>query len=238
MRTLIEGAKRLRFDLSERQIEAFRVYYEEMMRYRERADLTSLTDPAAVQRRHFLESLAFLRAIESAGAFGAKAIDIGSGAGFPGLPIKIVRPELALTLLEATGRKAEFLRHVVEALDLTGVDIVQGRAEEVAHEPERREAYDLALARAVAPLPTLVELALPFVRVGGLLAAQKGSGAIREVEEAARALEVCGGHVERFISLDLPGPGPVPNAVLIRKLALTPAAYPRRAGMPSKHPLR
>ena len=164
MRLLTEGAKRLRLGLSPGQLQAFRTYMEEMAAARPRLRLTALTDPDAVQRRHFLEPLAMLAALEEMGPLAEAAIDIGSGAGFPGLPIKIVRPRLTLTLLEAHGRRAAFLQSLVQRLRLKGVTVINIRAEELAHDDGHREAYDLALARAVAPLPVLIELALPTGR--------------------------------------------------------------------------
>lgn len=238
MKTLSEGAERLRISLSPPQLEAFRTVYRELIAERPRAGLTSLTDSEAVQRRHFLESLALLRALEDANALGPNAIDIGSGAGFPGIPIKIVRPALALTLVEATAKKAAFLLHLVRRLGLSDVTLVQARAEELAHDPAQRAAYHLALARAVAPLPVLVELALPFLRLGGYLATPKGSAAPREINQAAAALDTCGGQLALVQPLDLPGPGPIPTLVLIRKVADTPDRFPRRPGIPAKRPLR
>jgi len=164
-------------------------------------------------------------------------IDLGTGAGIPGIPVKIVRPDLEITLLEATGKKARFVEETVKELGLSGAHVIHGRAEEMAREPAHRESYGLALARAVGPLRMLVELALPFLRIGGCLAAPKGSGAAREVREAARALAECGGTVERVGPLDVPGPGPKPMLVLVRKTAATPERYPRRTGAPRKRPL-
>ena len=224
-------------NLSPAQVEAFRVYTRLLVEEGSRLNLTSLKEPGAVERRHFGESLALLEALESLGAVGSPVIDIGSGAGFPGLPIKIARPDLHVTLLEATGKKARFLEFAVRELELDRVAVVNGRAEEVAHDAAHRGAYALALARAVAPLPALVELALPFLQVGGYLAAPKGSGAAREVRESANALRLCGGEVEAIQPLHVPGPGPAPTLVLIRKLAETPGQYPRRPGMPAKRPL-
>ncbi|HLB26798.1 MAG TPA: 16S rRNA (guanine(527)-N(7))-methyltransferase RsmG [Dehalococcoidia bacterium] len=238
MEILRRGAKRLRFELRKGELDAFRVYLAELEAARPRLRLTALTDPEAVQRRHFLEPLALLAALEDLGVLGADVIDIGSGAGFPGLPIKIVRPQLRLTLLEANGRRAAFLEGLVGRLGLAGVAVVNGRAEEVAHSPGHREAYDLALARAVAPLPVLVELALPFLRVGGALAAPKGSAARREIAEAAAALAACGGAVAYVGALAVPAAGTPPTLVVIRKESPTPARFPRRAGIPAKHPLR
>jgi 16S rRNA (guanine527-N7)-methyltransferase len=229
--------KRLRIHLSASQREAFDAYYQELVSIRGRVSLTSLRDRESIERRHFLESLTLLKAIENAGALASPVIDIGSGAGFPGVPMKIARPELKLTLLEATEKKAAFLRDLVVRLRLSGAPVINGRAEKLAHDPAHRGAYALAVARAVAPLRTLVELALPFVMTGGYLAAPKGSGAAREVREAENALAVCGGEVEVVRKLEMPPPGIAPTFVLVRKVAETPEDYPRRSGMPSKRPL-
>ena len=224
--------------LSRGQLDAFQVYSDLLIAEGRRTNLTALREPGEISRRHFQESLALLEAIEAAGAFASPAIDAGTGAGFPGVPIKIARPEMELTLLEATGKKVAFLQRLVSRLGLSGVQVVYGRAEEVAHRPEQRESYALALARAVAPLPVLVELALPFLRTGGHLAAAKGSGAQREAREAEAALAACGGEVVSVGKLDVAGPGPAPSLVLIRKTAPTSERYPRRAGMPAKRPIR
>jgi 16S rRNA (guanine527-N7)-methyltransferase len=238
MRALTEGTKRLRLGLSSNQLEAFRVYMDEMEAARPRLRLTSLTDPEAVQRRHFLEPLALLIALEQIGPLADTAIDIGSGAGFPGLPIKIVRPSLTLTLLEAHSRRAAFLQRLIQRLRLKDVTVINGRAEELAHDPNHREAYELALARAVAPLPVLIELALPFLRIGGHLAAPKGSSAHHEAQEAIAALRACGGLLESLRPLEVPGAETAPTLVVIRKTSSTPERFPRRPGIPAKRPLR
>lgn len=238
MRILTEGAARLRFGLNPDQLEAFHTYMEEMEAARPSLRLTALTDPEAVQRRHFLEPLALLVALEEMGPLPETAIDIGSGAGFPGLPIKIVRPRLSLTLLEAHGRRSAFLQRLVQRLGLKDVAVINSRAEELAHDPAHRETYDLALSRAVAPLAVLVELALPFLKVGGLLAAPKGSGARGEAQEALAALHTCGGLLESLGPLAVPGAETAPTLVLIRKTSSTPERFPRRPGIPAKRPLR
>ena len=147
-------------------------------------------------------------------------------------------PELSLTLLEATAKKSAFLRRVLGDLTLPDARVVTGRAEEVAHADPHREAYDVAVSRAVAPLPVLTELALPFLRIGGLLAAPKGSGARREAQEAIAALRTCGGLLESLRPLDIPGAEPAPTLVIIRKISSTPERFPRRPGIPAKRPLR
>lgn len=232
-----EVGKRLRNHLSSVQYEAFDLYARRLLEARRGANLTSLSDRDAIERRHFLESIALLNALTDAAAVESPVIDIGTGAGIPGLPLKIMRPDLEVTLLEATGKKVRFLEEVVRQLELKDVLALQGRAEELARDPAHREAYALAVARAVAPLRILVELALPFVRVGGYLAAAKGSGAAREVREAENALAECGGAIDRLVSLDVPGPGPAPTLVLVRKVSPTPDRYPRRTGVPQKRPL-
>jgi 16S rRNA (guanine527-N7)-methyltransferase len=202
-----------------------------------RYNLTSLRDPEAIRHRHFQESLSLLQAIETENALDSPVIDVGSGGGLPGIPIKIVRPDVELALLEATGKKAAFLTKVVEALGLTGVSVVNARAEDLGHDPAHREHYAVALARAVAPLRVLVELALPLLRVDGILASQKGSGADREVREAASALDKLGGEVVSVRRFEAPASAAQPALVLIRKVRPTPAQHPRRAGIPSKRPL-
>lgn len=232
-------AKQLRCQVrvTREQSAAFDRYRDLLSSEAGRYGLTSLRDPEAVQTRHFDESLAFLEAIEREGEVGSPAIDIGTGAGIPGIPIKIVRPQLVLTLLDATRKKTEFLHKAVWELGLEGVTIVAGRAEEVAHDAGHREQYALAMAKAVAPLRVLAELALPFLRVGGHLAAQKGSSAEREVREAARAIEVCGGEIVSAERFETPGTAVPQTIILIRKVAPTPETYPRRPGMPAKRPL-
>jgi 16S rRNA (guanine527-N7)-methyltransferase len=210
-------------------------------------NLTSVRGPEAVERRHIVESLAVVRALEEAGRLphGARAIDVGSGGGLPGVPLAIVRPDAGVTLLEATGKKAAFLERAARDLGLTNVRVLARRAEDAAHDPDERERYDLALARAVAPLATLAELTLPFVTVGGALAAVKGSRAEEEIAAAAVALRRCGGGDVLSLPLPLPveGAAAAPAAAPLRllivpKLNATPANLPRRPGMPAKRPLR
>jgi len=224
--------------LDGRQLGQFEEYYRLLIAANERVNLTSVTAYEEVQRRHFGESLAVAAALYRTGVLrsgqAARTIDLGAGAGFPGLPIKIAHPTLRLVLLESAAKKTAFLEEVVERLALADVAVITGRAEDAAREPAHREAYDLALARAVAPLPTLVELALPFLRLDGVLAAPKGSRAAREVAAAAPALRACGG---RLLSTERLADSPL-TLVLVEKTAPTPPTYPRRPGIPAKRPLR
>jgi 16S rRNA (guanine527-N7)-methyltransferase len=237
MERLVDGAQRLLgLTLTQRQIEAFRLYQQELVSWNTRFNLTAITDSAGVQIRHFLDSLSCLLAIGEGGR-EQSLLDIGSGAGFPGLPLKIARPTLRLTLLEATGKKADFLRHVVDLLDLHNVNVIHTRAEEAGQDPLHREAYDWVAARAVAAMPTLVEYLLPLCRLGGHCLAQKGEDAAAEVSSADAAVGLLGGRLNRLVPVELPGLAETRYLVVIDKVARTPDKYPRQSGRPAKRPL-
>ena len=241
MNLLFEGARHLGLELNEEHLEAFEIYYRELVAWNEKVNLTAITDYEEVQVKHFLDSLTCLLAFKGTKAQrheSTKAIDIGAGAGFPGLPLKIVCPGLQLTLLEATGKKVGFLEHIVSSLGLEGVEVIKGRAEEVGRDPAHRERYDLALARAVAELPVLVEYALPFCKLGGLFVAQKGPEGDAEARAAEGAIAVLGGVLRRIVHLELPPLAEPRSLVIIEKIAPTPAKYPRRPGIPSKRPIK
>jgi len=241
MQRLIDGTRALNLRLTDRQLAAFQLYYEELVAWNERFNLTAITEFEPVQIRHFLDSLSCLLAEETRRALGrpdARAIDVGSGAGFPGIPLKLVCPGLRLTLLEATGKKVAFLEHVIERLGLQRAMAVHARAEDLAHDPAHREGYDLALARAVAELPVVVEYALPFCKVGGWLVAQKGEAGAAEAWTAEAAIKLLGGELRRVLHVELPGLPEDRSLVVVEKVSPTPEKYPRRAGMPGKRPLR
>ena len=224
--TILEaGAGALGLDLDAWQLDRFRRYGEALLDWNGRMNLTAITDPAQVQALHFLDALALVPAIRAwcraAGFDDPTLIDVGSGAGLPGLPLKIALPRLRVTLLDAIGKRVAFLAHVVDELGLRGIGAVQGRAEEVARDGEWREQFDLVTARALARLPTLLEWCLPFARVGGLLLAPKAGDLAAEVAQGQRAAKVLGGAVRgvRPVQLaDLPGRA----LVLVDKLAPTP----------------
>ena len=162
---------------------------------------------------------------------------MGTGAGFPGIPIKIIYPKVKLSLVESVGKKAEFCRHVVKVLDLPGVEVIQERAENLGQNPAYREYYDWAVARAVAILPVLAEYLLPLVRVGGSILAMKGESGPAEAHSAEHALKVLGGHLRQLIPVTLPGVAEERYLVVIDKVAATPKGYPRNVGVPAKRPL-
>jgi 16S rRNA (guanine527-N7)-methyltransferase len=246
MDLLSEAARNMGFALTSAHLRTFQTYYEELSAWNQRFNLTAVTKYEHVQIRHFLDSLSCLLAVGSSKggrwwpgvpAPGVRAIDVGSGAGFPGLPLKILHPRLNLTLLEATGKKAEFLKHAVAHLELGKVAVIHGRAEELGQDETHRENYDLVLARAVADLPVLVEYLLPLCRLGGKCIAQKGISAHEELTASQYAISLLGGEVHYVVPVELPGLAETRHLVIINKVARTPQKYPRRPGTPGKHPL-
>ena len=232
---LLEGAEILGLPPSPHQLAQFERYALDLVEWNRRANLTTITDSLDIVRKHFLDSLSVLSVCDPKP--GARMIDVGSGAGFPGLPLRIARPGLRVTLLEATRKKCDFLRHVVGALELDGVYVVNARAEDAARDAAHRERYDVAVARAVAEAPTLVEYLLPFVKVGGCALALKSGEVDAEVERAGAAIATLGGRLQRIAPVSVPGIDEPRTIVVVDKVAPTPDKYPRRAGMPEKRPI-
>lgn len=251
MELLRAGAGALGLTLGAGHLAAFEAYYRELAAWNERLNLTAITGYEEVQRRHFLDSLSCLLALPGGlaadglpnavpiqvGPGGLRLADVGTGAGFPGIPLKIMLPDARITLIEATAKKVAFLRHIVRLLALEGVEIVNARAEDVGRLPEHREQYDMVVARAVAPLCVLAEYCLPLCRVGGRVVAQKGSEGAEEAEQAREAIALLGGGPIEVKPVEIAELPPNRTLVVIAKVAKTPEEYPRRAGMPSKRPL-
>lgn len=221
--------------LSRTQLSALTLYERELTDWNARFNLTAIRDPQEIHAKHFLDSLTCLLALRESPI--GRLIDVGTGAGFPGIPIKIAYPKMQLTLVESVGKKAKFCRHVVKILDLQGVDVVQERAENLGQDPAFREQYDYAVARAVAILPVLAEYLLPLVRVGGSMLAMKGESGLAEAHSAERALRLLGGHLRQLMPVSLPGVAEERYLVVIDKVAATPNGYPRKVGVPAKRPL-
>ena len=230
--SLADSARAFGITLTPAQDDAFETYYRELVAWNARVNLTAITARDDVLVKHFLDSLSVAPQLRD----GQRVIDLGAGAGFPGLPLKIVLPHLRLTLLEATGKKVAFLKHIITQLELRNTVAVQARAEDLAHHAAHRAQYDVAVARAVANLATLLEYALPFVRQGGIFIAQKGVAVDEEIRAAARALDLLGGRVRAVAPVQLPGLEPR-HLVVVEKAATTPEQYPRRAGIPERKPL-
>ena len=221
--------------LSPRQLALFARYEQELLDWNARFNLTAIRDTESIRAKHFLDSLSCLQAWRDTPP--GCLIDVGTGAGFPGIPLKIVQPSLSLTLVESVGKKAEFCRHVAAALGLERVEVSQSRAEEIGQAARYRERFDWAVGRAVANLPILVEYLLPLVRVGGAVLAQKGESGPAEAHASEKAVRLLGGRLRQLIKVDLPGVAEERYLIIIDKIAATPPNYPRKVGVPSKKPL-
>ena len=206
----------------------------ELLDWNTRVNLTAITDPVDVLLKHFLDSLSLLGAYQ---AEQTRMLDIGAGAGFPGLPLKIARPSWEVVLLEATGKKVNFQRHIVETLGLSGIEAIHGRAEELAHRSEYRASFDLVTARAVAALPALLEYAAPFCRVGGQILLPKKGELAEELEQGKRAAHMLGLVLKADISVTLPGLNDGRRILVWEQVKLCPAHYPRSGSAMAKKPL-
>jgi 16S rRNA (guanine527-N7)-methyltransferase len=225
----------LGFSLSGEQLRAFRTYEDLLLEWNRRINLTAITGREDVRAKHFLDSLSCCKVLTPQP--GNRIIDIGTGAGFPGVPLKILCPDIRLTLVDSVGKKTDFCRRLVDCLGLVNVTVIHARAEEIGRDSAHRGAYQWALARAVADLSILVEYLLPLVTVGGFILAQKGAGGPAEVRSASKALNMLGGTVAHVEPVDLPGITETRHLIVIRKSTATPEQYPRRIGVPSKRPL-
>ena len=221
--------------LTEQQMEQFQCYYELLIEWNQRMNLTAITEPREVAVKHMIDSLSAYE--DKIFKPNASLADVGTGAGFPGIPLKIFRPDLELTLLDSLNKRVHFLQTVVDELGLEDVDCVHARAEEGARMKKYREQYDLAVSRAVARLPILCEYCLPFVKRGGHFLALKGRAFAEEVEEAAKAIKVMGGSHTDVREVHLPGLDDKRAIITVTKTMPTPKAYPRKAGTPAKNPL-
>jgi 16S rRNA (guanine527-N7)-methyltransferase len=237
---LQEGCHALGIALDAQQLAQFELYYRELVDWNDKINLTAITEYREVQIKHFLDSLVALPLIAAAvgDAFPAvRLLDVGTGAGFPGIPLKIVAPSLKVTLMDGTGKKIAFLREVVAKLGLAQVEVVQGRAEEMGNSADYRAQFDLVTARAVASLNTLVEYLLPLVRRGGLAVIYKGASAPQELVESRKAIGLLGGEVLRLAPVQVPMLDEQRFVLLIKKQQPTPDRYPRGQGLPRKKPL-
>jgi 16S rRNA (guanine527-N7)-methyltransferase len=239
MKKLVEGAGKLGIKLNSRQVRQFELYYRELIEWNERINLTAITDYSSVQVKHFLDSLTITLALpeEEVKRPDSNIIDIGTGAGFPGVPLRILFPHPRLVLLEPTTKKTAFLHHIIHKLELQNVEVLNSRAEEAAHLPAYREQFALVLSRAVALLPTLVELTLPFCRIGGRFIAQKKGEIDQEVDRAKEAIAALGGKLGQIKKIELDEFNDARYLVVIDKICPTPGKYPRRAGLPKRRPI-
>lgn len=240
MNRLIAGADKLGIKLSSRHVKQFELYYQELIKWNTKTNLTAITDYSSIQLKHFLDSLTVTLALSTEDMLRPDftIVDIGTGAGFPGLPLKILFPQPRLVLIEPTAKKTAFLHHIVRKLELENVEVLNSRAEEAAPLPLYREQFALALSRAVALLPTLVELALPFCQIGGRFIAQKKGDIGQELNRAEKAVVVLGGKLEQIKKIELNEFDDARCLVVIDKICPTPGKYPRRAGLPKRRPIQ
>jgi 16S rRNA (guanine527-N7)-methyltransferase len=217
------------------QIHLLDRYVQELDIWNERYSLTAIHDQEKVRVKHFLDSFSCYLVMENTPM--RRLIDIGSGAGFPGIPLKILLPEVEVTLVDSVKKKTEFCQHIIEVLQLEGIEVVRERAERLAKDPQYREQYDWAVARAVANLRELAEYLIPFIRLRGHMLAMKGDSGPAEAHDAMEAIKLLGGELSKIHQLTLPGVAENRYLVVIKKKASTPERYPRRVGIPQKRPL-
>jgi 16S rRNA (guanine527-N7)-methyltransferase len=237
MEILKAGAVGLGIPLDRQQLEQFEIYYREIITWNRKINLTRITGPEEAQNKHFLDSLTIVLAVPALAEKNLKVIDIGTGAGLPGIPLKIAFPGTELALLEATAKKAAFLKEVVKKLEMQDTKVIAERAEVTAHNGQFREQFDIALARAVTALPSLAELMIPFCKLGGMCVAMKKGDIDEEVTSAQRAIERLGGRLREVKPVELHDLQDNRRLVIIDKIRPTPMDYPRRSGVPVKRPL-
>ncbi len=232
---LIRGLETLNFDISEGQLKKFDTYVSLLLEWNEKMNLTAIVDPEDIMVEHFLDSISILKEIDI--GQNSYVIDVGTGAGFPGIPIKIMRPDIKIVLMDSLRKRTEFLEALKDELDLMDVEIIHSRAEDLGRNEGYREQFDIALSRAVASLNILSEYCLPFVKVGGTFVSYKGPAAHEELSNAHRAIKVLGNGKPQIKKVEVPYSPKTHNLICIQKLSSTPKKYPRSPGKVKKSPL-
>ena len=233
---LTKKVKELSIILNDKQIQQFEQYYNILVEWNKVMNLTAITEYEEVVEKHFLDSLTIVDAINMEKI--ETLIDVGTGAGFPGIPLKIAFPHLKVTLLDSLNKRIKFLNEVIDLLDLDDIKAIHGRAEDYAKQAEYREQYDICVSRAVANLATLSEYCLPYVKVDGLFVPYKSGEIDEELKSSEKAVSILGGKVEEVVKFQLPGTDIGRSFVKIHKIKETKKKYPRKAGMPTKEPLK
>lgn len=234
---MLNDLKEFNIYLDEKQIYQFCKYYEILMEWNSFMNLTSITEFNEVLKKHFVDSLSLIKAVPDLAEKKYNLIDVGTGAGFPGIPLKIVFSNLKITLLDSLNKRVQFLNEVVNQLNLENILIIHGRAEDYARPDKFRESYDLCVSRAVANLTTLSEYCIPFVKKDGFFISYKSEKITEEFDNAKAAIHLLGGKFDKQIEFQLPNSNIYRNLFIIKKMDITPIKYPRKAGLPSKEPL-
>lgn len=224
-------------ELTAEMEEQFLLYYNMLIEWNSFMNLTAITDFDEVLKKHFTDSVSLIRAIPDLAEKRFKVIDVGTGAGFPGIPLKIVFPNISVVLLDSLNKRVNFLNEVISKLQLTDITAMHGRAEDFAQNKEYRESFDLCVSRAVANLATLSEYCLPFVKKNGRFISYKSEKVSEEFEVSGKAISVLGGEYENQVTFELPDSDIYRNLFIIKKKSATPGKYPRKAGLPSKEPI-
>lgn len=230
----LEKLNKIQLNVNDEVLNKFWAYMTNLLEWNEKINLTAITEEDDIILKHFIDSLTILEYIPEK----SNVIDVGTGAGFPGIPLKIVREDINMTLMDSLNKRITFLNEVINKLGLKKINAIHSRAEELAKMPEHREKYDIAVSRAVANLSTLSEYMIPFVKVGGKCICMKGSNIEEELETAKNAIKELGGEIEKVINFKLPDSDNERNIIIIKKVRNTKSKYPRKAGMPSKEPLK
>ncbi len=230
---LTNQLKQIQINITEKQIEEFYKYMELLISWNEKINLTAITDPDEVIKKHFVDSLTINKYISKE----SKIIDVGTGAGFPGIPLKILNSDSEITLLDSLNKRLVYLNEVIKELNLEKIQTIHSRAEQAGQNPQYREKFDVSVSRAVAPLNILVEYLLPLTKIGGRCICMKGSNVKEEIQISKKAIEILGGKIEEIEEFNLPNSDIGRTIVIIRKIKKTQAKYPRKAGLPSKEPL-
>lgn len=230
---LIKGLTHYKTEISDTQVVQFEKYMELLKEWNKKINLTAIEDDREIIIKHFIDSISIVPYISNE---DKKIIDVGTGAGFPGIPLKIVNPKNDITLIDSLDKRIKFLNEVINLVNITQISAIHGRAEDFGANPIYREEYDIAVARAVSNLPVLLEYCLPFVKINGIFIAMKGSNT-EEFENCNKALDILGGKIEKIEKMELPFTNIERNVVVVRKFRQTPTKYPRKAGKPSKEPL-
>ena len=229
-----ENEKYFDFHFSVEQLEQFFAYMNLLIEWNEKMNLTAIVEPNEIILKHFIDSITILKEIDN----NSKIIDVGTGAGFPGVPLSIMNPTLKITLADSLNKRLIFLQEVVNQLGLKNIEIIHARAEELGKNKKYRENFDVATSRAVANLSTLSEYLIPLVKVGGKIISMKAGGAQEEIEAAKKAIKILGGKIEGIEEFKLPQTEIERTIILIKKEEHTPNKYPRKAGVPSKEPIK